>query len=127
LQLIAVVARTGGSQEHTAISARLTGAGNVCRDFPLDVKLIVLEVLLGFDVSRLLVHREDAVRDGPFSRRLVVLGGDPLIEVLAVEQDDRVRRRRAAFVAGRHFRRNGLPDFGVFRFRLLREKTASDG
>ena len=59
-----------------------------------------------------LAHGEDAVGDGPFGWGLV-LGGDPLVEVLAVEEDDCVGGRRGVGGAGCDDRRDGLVDFGV--------------
>src|SRR5271163_3565891 len=51
LQLISVVARPSGSKKHTAVASSLTSAGDVCGNFPLEVKLVVLEAPLGLDVS----------------------------------------------------------------------------
>ena len=116
LQLISVVARSGGGEEHAAIPARLTVAGDVRRNFPLEVKLVVLEGPLGFDVSGtlLLVDGQYAVGDGPFGGRLVAVR-DPLVEVLAVKKHNRVGRRRRVVRARRDNLGHGLPHFCIFR------------
>src|SRR6185312_16626386 len=90
LQLIPVVAGSSGGEKHATVAARLTASGDVRGDFPFNVKLVVFKAFLGFDVSSVLVHGHDAVVDFPFSRRLV-LYRYPLIQILAIEQDDRAR------------------------------------
>jgi len=60
----------------------------------------------------------------------VVLGGDPFVEILAVEEDDGVRGRGAAGFAGCDDFGFGCPDFGVFGFRgsgLLGEGGGGEG
>ena len=53
------------------------------------MQLVVLEAALRLDVAGLLVDRQDAVGDDP-RRGGLVLRRDPLIQVLAVEEDDGV-------------------------------------
>ena len=81
------------------------------------MELVVLEAAFGFDVAYafLLADGEDAVGDGPFGGG-VILGGDPLVEVLAVEEDDGVGGWIGVGFAGGDDRRDGFVDFGVFVF-----------
>ena len=79
---------------------------------------------LGFDVAdaALFVDGHHAVRDNPAGGRLVPVRY-PLVQILAVEQDDGVGRRSAVFVARSDDGRNRLPYFRVLRtavWRLLR-------
>src|SRR4051812_42978226 len=75
------------------------------------MQLVAMEAALRLDVAGLLVHRNDAVVDGPVGRGAVV-GRDPLVQVLAVEEHDGVRGGRAV-VARRHDLRFRAPDLRV--------------
>ena len=117
LQFVAGVAGAGGGEKDSAVAAELAGAGYVLGNFPFDVKLVVLESALSLDVAGGLVDGEDAVGDGPVGGSGAILGGDPFVEILAVEEDDCVGGRGAAGCAGRDDLGLGLPDFGVFGLR----------
>ena len=54
----ACVAGTGGGEKHAAVATRLTGAGNVLWNFPLNMELIVPEGPLGFNISGSLIDGE---------------------------------------------------------------------
>src|ERR1017187_5704114 len=86
LEFVTGVPRPGGSHKDTAVSAGLAAAGDVLRDSPLDMELVILEQSLGLDVSRTrcLAHREYAVCHDPFCRGMI-LGRYPLVLVLAIE------------------------------------------
>ena len=64
------------------------------------------------------VHGEDAGGDGPLggSAAIFLLGGDPFVEILAVEEDDGVGGRGGPGGAGSDDLGLRLPDFGVFGF-----------
>ena len=118
LELISGIAVAGRCEEQAAIAARLAFAGDVRRDPPFEVQLIITEFAPRLDVAGALAHGQHAVGHGPLRRRLV-LGADPLAEILAVEQHQRVRRRRDhGRRAGRDHRRFGCPDLGVLRAGL---------
>ena len=72
LQLVAGVAGSGRGEEHAAVAARLAGAGDVRRNPPLEVQLVVREAALRLDVAGRLVDGQDAVGDRPLGRRLVL-------------------------------------------------------
>ena len=71
---------------------------------PLDVQLRAAESILRVDAAAAGRDGQDAVGDFPWRRR-VALVADPLRQVLAVEEHDRIRRRRAGRGAGRDDRR----------------------
>src|SRR5207302_9863961 len=81
------------------------------------MQLVILETALGLDVACLLVDGEHAVGDDPLGGGFV-LRGNPLVEILAVKQDDCVGRRSPAGCARSHNFRHRLLDFGVFGFCL---------
>ena len=73
-----------------------------------------------------LVHGHDAVGNSPLGGSGAVLRGNPLVQILAVEEDDRVGRRGSAGCTRSDDLRLGLPDFGVFGLGgrlLLGEQT----
>ena len=117
LQLVPPVAAAAGGQEDPAVAARLPGTGDAVRNPPLDVQLVILEAPLRFDVAGRLVHRQDAVGDRP-ARRGLVLRGHPLVEVLAVEEDDRVGGRCAGGGARCHDAGDRVPDLRVLGLGL---------
>ena len=114
LEFVSGVAGAGGGEKDSAVAAGLSGAGDAFGDSPLDVELIVLEAAFGLDVAGGFFDGDDAVVDGPLGGRVAVLRGDPLVEILAVEQDDRVRGRGGWGCAGRDDFGLGRPDFRVF-------------
>jgi hypothetical protein len=118
LKLVACVAGAGRCEEDAAVAACLIGARNVFGDAPLNVKLIVFEAALGFDVAGAwsFAYSEDVVGDSPLCWGFV-FGGDPLVEVFSVEEDDRVGGRRGVGGARCDDRWNWFVDFGVLMFR----------
>src|SRR5580692_3466771 len=116
LEFVAGVFGAGGGEEESAVATELAGAGDVGGDSPFEVELIVLEGAAGFDVAGVFVHRQDAVGDDPLGGG-VVLGGDPFVEVFAVEEDYRVGGWGGGGGAWGHDCGDGLADFGVFGFR----------
>ena len=96
LQLVVV------HQEHAAVAAALAAALDDRRRGELDVELAAAERLLRLDAAAAGLDGRDAVGDDP--RRRPAGGGlaDPLREVLAVEEHDRVRWRRTRSGARRH-------------------------
>src|ERR1700737_3936681 len=72
LQLISGIAWTRGGEKHPTVATRLTGAGDVLRNFPFNAELIVPEAPLGFNITGSLIHGEYTVRNDPFGRRLVL-------------------------------------------------------
>jgi hypothetical protein len=83
------------------------------------VELIVLEPPLRLYVADTgsLLHGQDAVVDDPL-RGGVVLRGNPLVEVRAVEEMDCIGGRSLVGRARRDNRRLRGPDLGLFRLRL---------
>src|SRR5207249_3529087 len=116
LQLIAGVAGAGGGEEEAGVAAGLAFAGDVFGDEVFEVELVVGKAFFGFDVAGGFEDGDDAVVDGPLGGGFV-LDGDPLIEVVAVEEDDGVggRSGRDGRAGGDHFGRR-LPLLGVFGF-----------
>ena len=78
--------------EYAAVAACLALAGDVFRNAPFDVQLVVFELLLRPDVARFLVYRHHAVVNRPLCR--FALGAFPGGEVFAVEEDDGITRSR---------------------------------
>ena len=72
------------------------------------MELIVAKRPLGFDVANGLVHGEYAVGNDPFRRRLV-FRRHPLVEIIAIKQNDRVGGRRLALGARRNYFGHRLP------------------
>jgi hypothetical protein len=74
LQLVAGIAGAGGGEKDAAIAARLTAAGDILRDLPLDVELIVPKAPLGFDIADTwrFAHSQYTVGDDPFGGRPVL-------------------------------------------------------
>ena len=91
------------------------------------MELVVVEGAFGFDIAGALGDGHDAVGDGPFGGRGAVLRGDPLVEILAVEQDDRVGRRRGAGGGRSDDLGLGRPDFCVFGLGRGRGLLGGDG
>ena len=115
LEFVSGVAGAGGGEEDSAVAAGLARAGDIFGNSPLDVQLVVLEGALGLDVTGLLVYRDDAIGYDPLGGRVAVLRGNPFVEILAVEKNDRVRRRGCTGCSGRDYFGLGRPDFCVFR------------
>src|SRR6185312_8622977 len=111
LQFVAGVALAGRGEEETAVAAGLVTAGDVLGDAEFQVQLIVGKVLLGLDITRLLVDGEDATGDDPVRRSLIGCF-DPLVFILTVEEDHGIGRRVAYFFGGRDDGRHRAIDFG---------------
>src|SRR5450432_1396170 len=116
LEFVAGVAGAGGGEEDSAVAAGLAGAGDVLGNFPFDVQLIALESAFGLDVAGVFADGDDAAGDGPLGGSVAVLSGDPFVEILAVEEDDRVGGRGGWCRPGGDDFGLGLPDFRVFGF-----------
>src|SRR6185312_9204630 len=112
-----VPAHGSDGQKDPAVAAILTRPCYSNRDAPFDVQLIVAEASPGLDVTRWLVHGDDPVRNVPFGRRAVARA-DPLIQIPAVEQHYRIRRRRRVRRARRNDPRLRTPHLRVGRLRL---------
>src|SRR5205823_4657410 len=112
LDLVACVAGTGRGEKDAAVAAGLTRSRDALRDAPLEVELIVGEATLRLDVAGGLVHRDHAVGNGPMRGRVIV-DRYPLVEIVTVEQHDRIGRRRSVGAAGCDNTGNGSPDLGV--------------
>ena len=82
------------------VAAGLIFSGDVLRNPPFDVELIVAERALRLDVARRLDDRENAVGHGPARRRLV-LRCDPLAQVVAGDGHDRNPAQRDGTVERR--------------------------
>jgi hypothetical protein len=115
LQLVSGVAGAGGGEKDAAVAARLAAAGDVLRDSPFDVELVIAEGVFGFDISGGLADGKDAVGDGPFGGG-VILSGNPLVKIFAVEEDECVGGSRGVGGTGRDDGGDRLPDFRVLRF-----------
>ena len=115
LEFVSGVLRAGGGEEDPAVAAGLACAGYVLRNSPLNVELVVSEGTFGLDVARGLAYQHGAVGDGPLGGGVAVLGGDPLVEIFAVEENDRVGGRGGWRRAGSDHFGFWLPDFRVFR------------
>ena len=112
---------TGGNsvfptQKYTAVSPILIHAGKIHREFPLHVELEIAESPFSFDVSDAagFVHHKHAVANDPFRRRLV-FRLHPFVQVLTVEENDRIRGGRGTVSSGRHDFRRRLTDLRFFR------------
>src|SRR6185503_19679181 len=90
--------------EDAAVAAALAVAFHLRRRRPLDVQLRAAEALRGMDAAAPWRDGENAVRDLP-GRRSVALVAGPLRQVLAIEEDGRVGRRRPRRCAWRDDRR----------------------
>ena len=75
---------------YAAVASGLAVAGNPFGNAPFQVELETSETLFGKDIAGSLVHGEDAVVDWPSC--LSAPGGYPGIQVLAVEQYNRIGR-----------------------------------
>ena len=97
--------------DNTAVSPALTLAFDFLRRGPFDMQLAIAKRLLGMDVTGM-VHRGDAVFDFPARRPVFVI--EPLREVIAVEEDNGIRRRadRDRFLAVRPERRRAEGERG---------------
>src|ERR1022692_2206455 len=80
------------------------------------MELIIPEGALGLNIASGFIYCDHTVGDDPFRRGRAVLRRHPLVQILAVEQDDCVRGRCSAGSAWRYHLRLRMPDFGVFRF-----------
>src|SRR3954451_5830833 len=118
LHFVACITRAGGGQEQSAIPPRLTRPRDILRNSPFEMQLIVLEHALGLDVSSRFVDSDYSVGDVPFSGCGAVLGRNPLVEILSVEQNDRVRGRRPTGCTRSNNFGLRLPDFRIFGFGL---------
>ena len=116
LQLISGVFGAGRSQEQSAVATQLARAGNVFGNSPFDMELLVPEGALGLNIASGFIYCDHTVGDDPFRRGRAVLRRHPLVQILAVEQDDCVRGRCSAGSARHYHPGLRLPDFGVFRF-----------
>ena len=114
LQFVAGIAGAGRGKNDSAVAAGLAGAGHVLGNSPFDMKLIVLKAALGLDVAGIFADGDDAGGDGPLRGSGAILGRDPLIEILAVEEHNRVGGRGSTRSAGGYDFGLGLPDLRVF-------------
>src|SRR5437868_2882767 len=65
LQFISTIFSASGGEKHPTVAARLAAPGNVLRNFPFDVKLIITKTAFSFDVACRFVHCDYAARNRP--------------------------------------------------------------